>query len=348
MADKEIKKLIDSILSEKMRLVLSKIDRVQNKVLVDLEELKKLDDFSQYSLPRDFDVSDDSGGDTQSKIDSLHISIKKIFSADNQVSLINDLIDGLNCFCSRAALFLIKDDKLVGWKGKGFSKFGGGIKDDEFKKVFFSLSANTVFKYVLENLCFYSGPHISQPDDHLLFSRFGGEGPEQIFVMPFSVKGKPQAIIYTDSFKGKKIAKKEVEIISIVGEMSLDQLPLKQKMMTRVQTQKFVDEPAEVIPSPSYESDRDEDEITLPSVKDSDPGRLARVIINDVILYKQKEVDDGRKNRSLYKPLENTILLAKEQYLLRFSDLSIFERELIATLAKGDKEALKGYKFETL
>jgi len=347
MADNEIKRLIDTILSEKMNLLLSKIDKVQNQVLVDIEELKRLDDFSHYSLPRDFEVKSDSG-DTQSKIDSLHIGIKNISQADNQVTLIGNLIDGLTCFCSRAAIFLIKDDKLVGWKGKGFSKYGGGITDDGIKKVFLSLSANTVFKHVLESLSFYSGTHISQPDDHLLFSRFGGESPEQIFVVPFFVKGKAQAVIYTDSFKGKKIAKKEIEIISIVGEMSLDQLPLKQKMITRVQTQKFVGEPAEIMPSPPYESDRDEDEITLPSIKDSDPERLARVIINDVILYKQKEVDEGRKNRSLYKPLENTILLAREQYLLKFSDLSIFERQLIATLAKGDKEALKGYKFETL
>ncbi len=206
MAQKEIKKLIDNILNEKMSLLLSKINKTQNYIMNQLDELKQLNGFPTYSIPKDFEIKRDD--DASSKIDFLHNSIKKIALADNQLHLINSLLEGLNHFCSRAALFLIKDDKLVGWKGKGFSKHASGISDEDIKKVFISLSANTIFKQVLEKQNSYSGPHISQPDDHLIYSRFGGKNPDSIFVLPFFVKGKPQAVIYTDSLEGKKIAKK--------------------------------------------------------------------------------------------------------------------------------------------
>lgn len=343
MAQKEIKKLIDGILNDKMELMVSKIDKIENNIVSQLEKLKQLNEFDQYTIPKDFELP--GMGDAASKIDFLHNSIKKISAAENQQNLINSLLEGLNHFCSRAALFLVKDDKLVGWKGKGFSKHGGGIADEEIKKVFISISANTTFKRVLDKQNSYSGAHLSQPDDHLIYSRFGGEHPDSVFVLPFFVKGKPQAVIYTDAMAGKKIAKKEIEMISIVGEMSLDLLPLRQKLMTRVQTKKYVDESEEAA---VIEPEHDEDEITLPSTKESDPERLARVIINDIILYNAQEVEEGRNNRNIYQTLEDTIMQAREQYLVKFSNIAVFERELVQTLARGDREALKGYKFEAI
>jgi hypothetical protein len=227
------------------------------------------------------------------------------------------------------------------------------MKDDDVKKVFFSYSANTIFKQVLETRESYSGAPLSQPDDHLIFSRFGGDNPRSIYVLPFFVKGKPQAVIYCDAFGGKDIDKKEIEMLSVVGEMSLDLLPLRQKILTKIKTREYVDieEGEEAAPRPTErtaEHPGDDNEITLPSVKESDPERLARVIINDIVLYNKKIVEEGRKKRALYRLLEDTIMQARELYLIKYSDLSMFEKQLVKQLAKGDKEALKGYKFETL
>ena len=190
----------------------------------------------------------------------------------------------------------------------------------------------------------------SQPDDHLVFSRFGGGRPEKIFVAPFFVKGKPQAIIYADSFDGKIIGEKEIEIISTVGEMSLDLLPLRQKLLAKVETRKYDEAEDEKPDFDAYPTSVEtiSDEKTVHSIKANDPERLARVIINDIILYNKTVVEDGRTHRNLYNVLQDTIAQAKELYLNKFSDLASFERQLIETLAKGDKEALKGYRFETI
>ena len=59
-------------------------------------------------------------------------------------------------------------------------------------------------------------------------------------------------------------------------------------------------------------------------------------------------MEDALKNGTLYETLQNTILQSRELYLNKFSDLSAFEHQLVETLARGNKDALKGYNFETL
>lgn len=350
MSQEKVLQLIENILKEKIEQFQTRIDSTKNNLLGQMEELKDLDDLKDFQFPDDFEIEDKKGG---GNIEAVHKFVSKISSANNQLNLINNLIEGINNFCTRAALFLIRDDKLVGWNGKGFSKKGGEVSDKEIKNLFFSLSANTIFKYVLEKKETYSGEPATQPDDHLIYSRFGGDVPEKIFVLPFFVKGKPQAVIYTDSFDKKEIEEKEIEIISTVGEMSLDLLPLRQKMMARVKTKEFVEE--EPVPEPEEEGKGEtvsemelDKEETMSSVKESDPERLARVIVNDIILYNKKAVEEGRKNKNLFEIMENTIMQSKELYLNKYDNLQPFENQLLDNLAQGDREALQGYNFESI
>ena len=347
MSNNSLKELIEQILSEKKQQIITRIDTLQKTLVDQLEELKKLNEFTDYKVPDGLEIGQNSNADK--KIDILHEYVKKISASDNQSALIEILLAGVNHFCSRAAIFLVRDDKLVGWSGQGFSKRPDGIKDQDFKKVFFSISANTIFKQVLTKKKSYSGAPFSQADDHLLYSRFGGGNPDEIVVLPFFVKGKPQAVIYADAFGEQAIEQREIEILSIVGEMSLDLLPLKQKILARVKTKEYFDEPEETVRSVQVaEESPHVHEETAHTIRENDPERKARVIINDIIIYNKGEVDKGIENRNLYSTLEDTILQAREEYLRKFSDLSAFERNLIGILAKGDRDLLKGYNFETI
>jgi hypothetical protein len=342
MSKEKLKKLIDGILAERRDRVYEKMDLVTNNIIIQLENLKDLDDFQEYTIPGDFEFQEKpKEGKT---INILHSYIRKLSFSANQLDLISNFLEGVNQFCTRAALFLLREDKLVGWKGKGFSTVEGAIGDEEIKKIFFSLSANTIFKYVLEKRKSYSGRPSSQADDHIIYSRFGGPIPEKIYTLPFFVKGKPQAVIYTDTFAGKPIGEKEIEMIATVGEMSLDLLPLRQKILAKVKTQEYPEEEGE---APAEQHDADD--LTVASVKENDPNRLARVIVNDIYLYNKNKVDEAlNTGENLYELLQNTILQSRELYLNKYNDLSPFERQLVETLAKGRRELLKGYQFEAL
>jgi len=342
MKKEEVKELIEKVINEKIQLLLNRIDAFQSNVFKNIEKLKDFDELVAFDLPDGF-ADAGSGGDAAAEITTLNDYVKGIAAASNQLVLIGGMIEGIQHFCDRAVIFLLRDDKLVGWKGAGFSGQRGQITDDDLKKVFFSLSANTVLKSVLEHKKNYIGDPICKPDDFLIYNRLGGGKPKKIFVLPFFVKGKPQAVIYADSLLDTPINHKVIEILATVGELSLDMLPIRQKVLAKIKTQEFIEEPdAEV----RFIEQPDEQEKTSAPVKGSDPERYARVIITDIILYNKKIVDDGIKNKNLYEVLKETLLQAKELYMRRSSDLRYFEEQMVKILAKGDRQALKGYNFE--
>lgn len=344
MKNEEIRLFVEKVINEKVELLLNRIDSFQSSVFRDIEKLKDLDDLAQFSLPKEFFAQDDDA-DGAADILTLNEYVRKISTASNQLLLIGGIIEGINRFCERAALFLLRDDKLVGWRGKGFSGESGQISDEELKRIFFSLSADTVLKNAIETKKSYAGSPLHKADDFLIYNRLGGGNPKQIFVLPFFVKGKPQAVIYTDSLSGSPIQSKPIEILATVGELSLDLLPLRQKLLARIKTQEFIED-TEVEPK-VYEP-VDEMEKTSAPARANDPERYARVIINDIILYNKKVVEDGIKNHNLYEVLKETLLQAKELFLRRSSDLRYFEEQLVNVLAKGNRVSLKGYKFEVL
>lgn len=340
MTNEEIKNFVEKVINEKIQMLLNRIDAFQSDIFKDIEKLKELDELVKFSVPEDFAGRN---GNDEAEIPLLNEYVKKIAAASNQLLLIGNIIEGIKHFCDRAAIFLLRDDKLVGWKGMGFSGEDGQISDEELKRIFFSLSANTVLKSVIEQKKSYIGEPIHKPDDFLIYNRLGGGKPKKIFVLPFFVKGKPQAVIYADSLAGAVIKHKAIEILAAVGELSLDMLPIRQKMLAKIKTHEFVED-TEV--EPRVFGQVDELEKTSAPVRENDPERFARVIINDIILYNKKVVEDGIKNKNLYEVLKETLLQAKELYMRRSSDLHYFEEQMVNILAKGDRKALKGYNFE--
>jgi hypothetical protein len=342
MKKEEVKGLIETVINEKIQLLLNRIDTFQSSVFKNIEKLKDFDGLVEFTIPDNF-ADSSVGADASAEIATLNEYVKEIAAATNQLVLIGSMIEGIKHFCDRAAIFLLRDDKLVGWKGKGFSGHDGQINDEGLKKVFFSLSANTILKNVIEHKKNYMGDPVCKPDDFLIYNRLGGGKPKKIFILPFFVKGKPQAVIYADALEDTPINHKIIEILATVGELSLDMLPIRQKVLAKIKTQEFVEEPEVEI---KFIEQVDEHEKTSAPVKGNDPERYARVIITDIILYNKKVVEDGIKNKNLYEVLKETLLQAKELYMRRSSDLRYFEEQMVKILAKGDRQALKGYNFE--
>lgn len=345
MKNEEIRGFLEKVINEKVQLLLNRIDAFQSSVFRDIEKLKDMDELARFTLPKEL-AGRDEDAEGAGDVATLNEFVKKISTASNQLLLIGSIIEGINRFCDRAALFLLRDDKLVGWRGKGFSGENGQISDEELKRIFFSLSANTVLKAVIETKKSYAGDPLAKPDDFLIYNRLGGGKPKRILVLPFFVKGKPQAVIYADSLSGAAIRSKPIEILATVGELSLDLLPIRQKLLAKIKTQEFVEDTE--VEQRIYETHEEELEKTSAPVRENDPERYARVIINDIILYNKKVVEDGIRNRNLYEVLKETLLQAKELFLRRSSDVRYFEEQLVTVLAKGDRAALKGYKFEAL
>ncbi len=375
-----IKRIIDGILEQKKALFSTQLETIFNEISSQMSSLNQFKDLFDYELPSEVF---ESGG--ASNVGDIYSFTQKIYQANTQVELITNYLQGVKIFCSRAALFLIKDDKLMGWRGVGFTDYSKGINDENLSRVFFSLSANTILSKVLKTGDGYYGVPESETEDHLLYGRFGGDKPDNIFVLPFHVNGKAQAVIYADSFAPVKIGEKEIGILSMVTELALELLPHKSKSRLKFRTRKLNDidiakkvenlrkgfgvgkeskkedtmilESKDSIKTPPPTPPKVETPVaaepkleevpTVKKIKKNDPERKARVICSDIIFYSKEKVEESRNNKSLYIDLKDTIDQAKEEYLRKFDDLTIFENALINILAKGDKEALQGYEFET-
>jgi len=166
--------------------------------------------------------------------ETLLFYVNKIKTAKDQLMLINSIIEGITHFCDRAAFFILLSDKLVGWTGKGFSGRDGQIHDDDLKKLCFSLSANTIFKVVIEQKIKYFGEPLCKPDDFQIYNSFGGSQPKKIFVLPFISNDKLQAVIYADSLVDTPIHSRFIEILVVVGEISLELMHAKNKLMAMI------------------------------------------------------------------------------------------------------------------
>ena len=119
----------------------------EQRTLDQLIEKTKLNLVSELNKIKELEISQKGSGSSVAKMYDATI---KISTSTDQINIIMEMLTGINNFCDRTAIFLIKEDKLKGWGGAGFSKENSDITDKEVKKIFFSLTANTVFKEVLK------------------------------------------------------------------------------------------------------------------------------------------------------------------------------------------------------
>ncbi len=364
---KDVKEFIDSLLNEKAREFLNKVDNFQNQMIRELDEVRNLETVFQYDYDESMFKTEESG----EQLDYLNEYVKKIAYASSQVNLLNLIVDGLQNYCSRTIFFLLKDDRFIGWKGAGFSGKNGEISNDDVKNLFFSFSADTTLTSVIKSNKPYFGVPLNANDDNLIYRRLGGDMPIDVLFLPFAVRGKPQAVIYCDRLITGNIYRKPIEIIAIVGELSLEVLPIKQKIIARVKTTELTEKlektddlnlngkqmknekTAAEFPEikkkyqPEVKIETIEDsEKTSDSVREKDSERFVRVTISDINLYRRKEIEEGIKNGRLFYELEDVIMQAKENCMRKGCSLQYFEEQLIKIIARGNKELLKGYPFE--
>jgi hypothetical protein len=74
--------------------------------------------------------------------------------------------------------------------------------------------------------------------------------------------------------------------------------------------------------------------------------RFARLLVSEIILYNERLVEDGRRNKDIYEKLKEDIDRSRSMYEQRISakvrsQSNYFYQELVRTLANGDESAIK-------
>ncbi len=89
---------------------------------------------------------------------------------------------------SRAAVFILKGDKLVGWKGRG-------IDVDKFSA---PVAPTSVFSEVINKKTYYRGPLLRVTGNEPLISLLSG-APQDCLIIPIQIRDKVIALLYADN-----------------------------------------------------------------------------------------------------------------------------------------------------
>ncbi len=357
---KAISSFMESILVGKGKTLEKKFEAFESKIVdafneflqsiklqVDSSDLKGVE-----TLWEEFQKEIEFAKPAYEKIRLIYSIIKKMEQGKSQTDVISTFIDGANKFLSRVCVFVIKENNFVGWYSKGFTG-SSDITDTSIRLVIVPITANTILKDVAESGLTFIGTPTDHPENWILLNRFGGKRPQEIIAIPMQIKNKVMAVFYGDQAptNNRIDCKEELEILTKFATMTIDLLPIKEKVIAKERTKEI----AEVLP-PLPESGKSvpatpvvpiiskEEEEWHKSAK-----RLAKVLVSDIMLYHAEEVEIGRREGNIYKRLKDIIERSKETFKERvkpqvLEKIDYLYEELVKTVCDGDHNLLKGYK----
>jgi hypothetical protein len=293
--------------------------------------------------------------------DLLNASVASIYDANAQTEILKSLLDGIAQFTARAALFVIKGSNISAWQSRGFSDQGA------IKGFALDSSAGLAGRAIRDREPVSAAA--SDFDDGFIGTH-GNPVDGNACVLPIVVREKVAAVIYADAgteADGKsdlsalrllvRSAASWLELMALrkgagaVMETSAPE-PVASAAAAAATpapaaTPTPVAAPTPVVagaPAAAAEADvsglSKEDEEIHKKAK-----RFAKLLVDEIKLYNQAKVTEGRENKDLYQRLKEDIDKSRSTYEKRYGattagSAGYFTSEVIRILADNDPAAL--------
>jgi hypothetical protein len=310
---------------------------------------------------------------------TLQKAVLAIQSGTNQKEILRALLDNTVLYSERAALFVIKAGAATGWQGTSFSH-NDAIKD-------FSLDVSSgLAARVMQSRTAESG-NTSEIDPRFI-AKFGAPSDGSATVLPILLKDKISALVYADagpeggSFDAAALdvlvraTSAWLEVISQRKQANKEGTPEATHSAasndpfaahTPVHTAKAQHGPDAVAAPAAAMSAAAAwgGPVTAPATEPSSAAaptlspedaethrkaqRFARLLMDEIKLYNQAKVSEGRKHKDLYDRLKEDIEKSRQTYHKRYGNTAAgaadyFNQELIRSLAE-DNVSLLGNNF---
>ena len=131
-----------------------------------------------------------------SEVAIIKAAIDDLNGQATQADILNTLVDRAAAFAPRVAFFVVKNDRVTGWRARGLE---GTVGDDAIREISMPLSADTLLGEVARTRSTWSGPTGAHAEDHEIYNRFDGEPPQRIVAVPMVARDKVVAVLYADS-----------------------------------------------------------------------------------------------------------------------------------------------------
>jgi hypothetical protein len=283
-----------------------------------------------------------------SPTDLLSVAVAAVQEGNSQSEILRHLLEGAARFAGRVALFVVKGGAVNGWQGIGFED------NDVIRNVSLESSGGLAGQAVQGRMV-AAGP-VAQFDpgfENLVRT----PAQDNCVVLPLVVKDKVAALVYADgglTTSGSMDVSAMTALTRFVAlwlevcalRKSGAAAPLVEEAQTfyaaaaNVATPAASSVPANFpagvpVSSPGFSPDGDESDLHKKA------KRFAKLLVEEIKLYNQPKVAEGKQNRDLYDRLREDIEKSRATYDKRYGDSPVaaadyFTQELIRILADSD------------
>lgn len=283
--------------------------------------------------------------------DLLNSAAASIQEATTQAEILRHLLEGAARFCGRAALFVVKAGAVSGWQGIGF----------ENNEVLKGISLNNsvpLLERAVQDRSNASGSTAEFDQDFI--GTVGAPADGKCVVLPLVVKEKVAAAIYADagSIPDTTLDMSALALLCRFTGLWLELTAMRKSGLAppgeeAATTQSPVAQTAAVAPAPQAQP-----AVTAQAAAAAMPAggedevhkkarRFAKLLVDEIRLYNQGKVSEGRHNRDLYERLREDIEKSRSTYQKRFGDTpaaagKYFDQELVRILADNDVSLMGG------
>ena len=271
-------------------------------------------------------------------IRKLNQIARRLRSFEDERQWSNTLVDSTRGFCGRAALFLVRDRRLLLETTRNF--------DDADLADAVPLDDAPAFATAIETrdtlVAMRSSSELSGPIATYLGEGDAGEGDAKVYLFPVVTRQDVPAVLFADS--GEVDVDALELLVAMAGAVLRPQgaakparIPLMDGLVTIAATPGPPAQKPEILSW--FSLSREDRELHLRA------QRFARVQVAQIRLYQSERVQNGRTAHDLYTSLKEEIDSAREAFRSDFLNASesmvdYLHLELVRTLANDDAEVL--------
>lgn len=282
--------------------------------------------------------------------DLLNAAAASIQEAGSQAEILRHLLEGAARFCGRAALFVVRGGAVNGWQGIGFEN------NDLVKTITVNSAAPLLGRAIHERVT--STGAVADFDQDFI-AAVGVPSGDNCVVLPLVVKEKVAAVVYADAGAVPDTLV-DVSALSVLSRLTSLWLEITALRKAGVVSAAEESHPTAAVPAsaptpapaPAVQAVASaaaagaavapsEDEVHKKAL------RFAKLLVDEIRLYNQNKVSEGKQNRDLYERLREDIEKSRSTYEKRFADTpaasaGYFNQELIRILADNDISLMGG------
>lgn len=279
--------------------------------------------------------------------DLLNAAATSIQETNSQAEILRHLLEGAARFCGRAALFVVKGGAMNGWQGTGF-------ENNEVVKSFNMNATSGLAGSAIQGRNPVAGK--VEGFDAGFLAGVGQPVDGNCVVLPLVVKEKVAAMIYADAgtLPDRTVDGSALTLLCRFAGIWLELTALRKAGAVAAPEEPQVQQAAVAavgVSSPVAAGQTNGDAVTAAGAEEDDlhkkARRYARLLVDEIKLYNQSKVADGKQSKDLYDRLREDIEKSRVAYEKRFgaspaASANYFTQELIRILADNDISLMGG------